>query len=229
MSETRVIWGCPTYGPLEPDVVIGHRLAIMHACRHTDVVWAGDCSPGGVKLSTVDTARNRIVKEAINTDADYVFWCDSDIVLPPFAVTNLLMAKKDFITGIYCQKIAPYYPVLAHYDPDGMRTPAGNMNWFIEWPENTIAPVDACGFGVVLTSTKMLRAMEPNWFAFTHFSEDFTFCRRAAEAGFQLYVETSVLCHHMGEREAVSVETFKRNWKGGFLGPEVHPPDTSAA
>jgi glycosyltransferase involved in cell wall biosynthesis len=219
--STRVIWACPSYGSMEPVVAIGQRLAIMHASKNTDVVWSGDCSPNDVKLSTIDTARNRIVKEAINTDADYVFWCDSDIVLPPDALTNLLLAKKDFITGIYCQRRHPYYPVITHFDPDGDKTPAGNMNWFVEWPENTVAPVDGCGFGVVLTSTKMLRKMSPNWFSFTHFSEDFTFCRNAANAGIQLYVHTGVLCQHMGDREAISVDTFKQSWKGGLLGPEA--------
>jgi hypothetical protein len=209
----NLIFACPSYGPLEPDVVIGQRLAIMHAAKHGGVTWVGDCSPNDVKLSTIDAARNRIVTEALQSDAHAIFWCDSDVVLPPHAITALVGATHEFVTGIYHQRAAPFYPVIARFDPDP--APHGQMRWIVGWPENVVAPIDGCGFGVALTGLALLRRMTAPWFAFTHFSEDFTFCQRAAAAGGQLYVHTGVLCGHIGPRATITVETFRAAWQDG--------------
>lgn len=224
----KLVFASPSYGAIEPVVVIGQRLAIMHAYKHAGVEWVGDCSPNDVKLSTVDQARNRIAKEAVEYGADAVFWCDSDIVLPQSAITELAMPGKDFITGIYCMRRPPYYPVVTRHDPDVPGFPDGGMNWLISWPPNSLMAIDACGFGCVLTSTKMLEAMGSPQFAFTSFSEDFAFCRKAAKAGFQLYVNTAVLCQHVGDRELVSVDTFKNAWKDGMVGPQPSLLDSVA-
>ena len=40
--STSVIFACPSYGPIEPDVVIGHRLAVMHARKQIKVGQAFD-------------------------------------------------------------------------------------------------------------------------------------------------------------------------------------------
>jgi hypothetical protein len=89
------------------------------------------------------------------------------------------------------------------------------MKWFVSWPENVVAPIDGCGFGVVLTSLVMFRAIAPPWFEFTHFSEDLSLCRKATAAGFQLYMHTAVQCGHMGPRQIIDVETFRSTWKNG--------------
>jgi hypothetical protein len=50
-------------------------------------------------------------------------------------------------------------------------------------PRHVVAPVDGCGFGCVLTSLALVRALPAPWFAFEHFSEDFDFCLKAKAAG----------------------------------------------
>lgn len=223
----KLLFASPSDGsPLAEAVVIGQRLAIMHAQKYAGVEWVGDCSPTGVRQTTIDTVRNRIVKEALQSQADAIFWCDSDIVLPPHAITALVSAKHDFVCGIYHQRGAPYYPVVARYDD----TAGGQMKWFVSWPENVVAPIDACGFGVVLTSIAMLKQMAAPWFEFTHFSEDFSFCRKATAAGIQLYVHTACLCGHMGPRQVIDVETFRTTWQqGAWQDPTVALDTDSAA
>jgi hypothetical protein len=200
----KLVWGCPTYGPLDPQAVISQRIALMHAAAN-GVIWIGDASPDRMPFAA---ARNAVVTEALKSDAEAVFWCDSDVVLPRDAVTTLVRAQRDFITGIYFQRRPPHYPLIAHFSED-----RETFNWFTDWPENVIAPIDGCGFGCVLTSLRLLRAMgEGPWFHYEKFSEDFDFCLAARKAGFQLCVHTGVLCGHLADPVPVTKTTFDAGW-----------------
>lgn len=197
----KLLFTSPTYGPVDPQAVVSQRLAIMHAGTHAGVQWMADCSPDRMGFHA---ARNHVVELALSTDADAIFWCDSDIVLPVDAVSQLVREDKDFITGMYYMRKKPHWPLVAHYMPE-----KETFSWFTEWPENVVAPVDGCGFGCVLTSMAMLRALPAPWFHYEKFSEDFDFCRKAAKAGFQLFVHTGVQCGHLGDPMAVTASEFQ--------------------
>lgn len=207
----KLLFASPTYGPIDPQALKSQRVAIMHAAANGHI-WVGDASPDRMKF---DVARNAVAESACRSGADYVFWCDSDVVLPNYAITALIASGKDFITGIYFQRMKPHWPLIAYFNEK-----AQSFNWYSNWPKNVVAPVDGCGFGCVVTSVAMLREMgeealrqnvglrEGHWFRYEKFSEDFDFCRRAARLGFQLHVDTSVLCGHLPDPEPVTIETF---------------------
>lgn len=196
----KVIFASPTYGPVDPEAVRTQRVAIMHASRN-GVEWIGDASPDRMGFHA---ARNTVVQSALKTDADAVFWCDSDVILPHDGIARLVAEQKDFITGIYFQRRKPYWPLIAHF-MERQKT----FSWFTEWPENVVAPIDGCGFGCVLTSTAMLKAMPAPWFHYEKYSEDFDFCRKATKAGYQLFVHTGVVCGHLADPHAVTASDFE--------------------
>jgi hypothetical protein len=99
----------------------------------------------------------------------------------------------------------------------------------IEWPKHSVMPIDGCGFGIVLTSTAMLRKMTPPWFTFEKFSEDFDFCLRAAAAGYQPHVHTDVQCGHLKESEQSTLADFERIKASGELRRFTQRPADSAA
>lgn len=207
-AGVKLIFGCPTYGPTESRANRTMRAAIMHAAANGHE-WLGDASPERQKH---DAARNNVVQSVIHDEANAdasVFWCDSDVILPVEAITRLASWERDFITGIYFQREKPYWPLIANYNPHGGKDRAGSMQWVGKWPENALAPIDGCGFGCVLTSVRMLRAIEAPWFEFRKFSEDFDFCMKAREKGYQLYVDTGVLCGHLREPEEVTFDTYR--------------------
>lgn len=212
----------PTYGTVEPKASRHLRVAIMQAAKDGAVEWVGDLSPDRMKW---EVSRNTVVKGALDMGdaADAVLWVDSDVVLPPGAVSMLAAQQKDFITGMYFQRAPPYWPLVANFDPA-----AETFMWLAEWLPNVVAPIDGCGFGCVLTSTKLLRAMTPPWFTFEQFSEDFDFCLRAARAGFQLFVHTGVQCGHLRDPEPATAEDFLAVRNSGGLRQFVTRP-TSAA
>ena len=224
---TKLLFACPTYGPIDPEAAASQRAAIMHAAACADVQWVGDLAPDRMKF---DAARNVIVKAALETDADGVFWCDSDVILHPVdargqatgaadVVTRLVRQQKDFVTGVLCQRQAPYYPLIARFNRE-----RATFDWIVGMPKDVLAPVDGCGFGCVITSTRLLRALSDPWFAFEKFSEDFDFCLKAAAAGFQLYADTGVLCTHLGDRRLIRLEDFETfRDAGGLTNGPVRP------
>lgn len=147
---------------------------------------------------------------------DAIFWVDSDIVLPPYAIARMAHYQEDFVTGIYFQKEDLHWPLIAN-----LNSAKTGFQWWIGWPNDVLAPIDGCGFGCVLTSLKMIRDMgEPPWFHFDKFSEDFTFCLKAKEAGYQLKVDTGIICDHLGAPKRATIDDFKR------AHPTIYPKET---
>lgn len=224
---TNLVLSVPTYGPVEPEASRHLRVAMMHAANSGLVRWVGDVSPNKVKW---DAARNVSVKLALESTndevsaADAILWVDSDVVLPAGAITRLVAEQKDFITGIYTQREPPHFPLVANFDRDRK-----TFSWFVDFPDNVVAPIDGCGFGVVLTSTKMLRAMGAPWFTFEQYSEDFDFCLRAAKAGFQLFVHTGVQCGHLRDPRAYGLADFRAIRDAGGLRAYLERPVPESA
>jgi len=222
----NLLLAVPTYGPVEPEASRHLRVAMMHAANHGGVHWVGDVSPNKVKW---DAARNAAVRLALAPDvgslaADAILWVDSDVVLPVDGITRLVAQQKDFITGIYLQREPPHFPLVANFD-EVRKT----FSWFIEFPANVVAPIDGCGFGCVLTSLAMLRALPPPWFAFEQYSEDFDFCLRARAAGYQLFVHTGVLCGHLRDPIAATFDDFKAIRDSGRLQAYLQRPVPESA
>jgi hypothetical protein len=203
----------PSYGPIDPHIDKRLRAAIMTASNH-GVTWAGDVS--SVRLGWAD-GRDIAAKSALNTDADGVFWMDDDILIPPEAIIKLVSYGKDFTSGMYHQKVPPYWTLVAMFD-------GKSFQWLREYPdENVLTEVDGVGFGCCFTSTKLLRAIKSEYgkcFEWggrvpqvkgdkTSFSEDFTFCLRAGAMDMKPWVDLSVKCGHSPlEPKAVTEADF---------------------
>lgn len=202
----RLLFASPTYGPIDSKVARTQRVAIMHAANHAGVQWAGDVSPDRMKF---DTSRNRVVSDALEQSdelgVDGVFWCDSDILLPPDGISTLVSRGYDFVTGLYVQREPPHMPMVAHFDPT-----VKSFRWLMQWPPKSIVPVDGCGFGCVYTSTKLLRAVGREPFHYGEYGEDLTFCLKAMGAKIQLWFDPSVECIHQGNPVEVGMDTARR-------------------
>lgn len=202
-----LILAAPSYGPTEPEANRHLRAAIMHAsnngCR-----WLGDATPNRMKF---DAARELIATQVTNdehvTDAAFVVWVDSDVVLDTDSITTLAHRATErsfeFLSGIYFQREGKHFPLIAH------RVPDKGFQWCIKWPEHSVFPMDGCGFGLVLTSVGLLRRIGQKWFNYERFSEDFDFCVKAKDHGAQLWVDSSVVVGHLAEPVPVTMETYK--------------------
>ena len=201
----KLLFAMPTYGSVfDPMLDKNHRVAIMCAANH-GVSWVGDISPDHMGWAA---ARNAIVEAALRaakeTEVDGVFWVDDDVMIPSETIHRLISYEKDFVSGLYFQRAAPYWPLFAKLNR------RRSFEFAASYPENVLAPCDGVGFGCVYTSINLLtkvaklpecREFGPfgGDFGKKSYGEDFTFCLRARRVGVTPHVDTGIKCeHHMG-------------------------------
>lgn len=145
---------------------------------------------------SVDVARNIIAKSAIDDGFDYILWIDSDIIVPTDALTRLLSHDKDFVAGVYSYKLLGNKDVVA-------KRFIGEEYEDIKIKEiqetNGLIDIDAVGFGCVLTKVSMFGKIPYPWFVYTQeMGEDVYFCGKAKNAGYELHLDTDIICGHKG-------------------------------
>lgn len=201
----RLALAAPVYGPRDP--LIGkHLMAAVMSASNAGVRWAGDVS--SIRMGW-EVGRDLAAKAAIRAGADGVIWFDDDVKVPPDAILKLLAAERDFVSGLYFQKFPPHWPLVAMFD-------GKSFQWLADYPrdKNQLVEVDGVGFGCTYTSVKLLKKLKADYgkvFEWTQFSEDFTFCLRAGEAGMKPWVDTSLKCGHSPlEPSFITEEDFLR-------------------
>lgn len=164
----------------------------------------GDCVLSMQMGSLIYTSRNTLATRAIQTEADYVLWLDSDMVFEPDLLERLMKTLTendlDIVTGMYFRRVQPYSPVLFK-DLTLIR------DTFFEWSEFKEVPSDlfevaGCGFGCVLMKTDAFFDVQSkfgNMFApIGNTGEDLAFCWRARECGYKVWCDPSIICGHVG-------------------------------
>lgn len=176
----------------------------------------------GVKVSPLITAsgsllvaeRNRIVEAFWQSECTHILMIDSDLGWPEQAVLAMLDSKKDFIAGVYPargqENTFLFRPVLndngsivnekhllkMNYIPSGFmlisREAIGKMrDKFPELyyePKNKEVPNPVPGY--CLFNTEVYEG--------EFWGEDFVFCRRAREAGIDIWVDPLIQFDHAG-------------------------------
>lgn len=219
----------PSVGLVAPSAVKALRVAMMNMSNH-GARWVGDASSG---RGSVLAARNMALDAAFEAmdegPLEGVLWIDDDILMPAEALTMLASVGYDFTCGVYCQRAENYFPLVGQFlERDGKK----GFRWAVNLPSDAVMRADGCGFGMVYTSAKMLKALGKG--AFDHrdgVSEDLSFCLRAKDAGFQLYCLTAVQCGHLGEPQLVTYQTFREKWlkNPGSQSTEVVVADGASA
>lgn len=160
----------------------------------------------------VHQARNMIVQQALNGNFDYVFFIDSDIILPQDILKGLLEDNKDIISGYYIKKQETQNICELFGNPPGIDDPEILTNILEnELPKTVgIYGVNACGFGCTLVKTEVFKKIiekNPDDLCFDYefkknkmCSEDILFCKRAKEVGIETFVDTKFRCGHIGNK-----------------------------
>jgi hypothetical protein len=221
----KLLLASPTYGPVDPQCVTAIRAAVMTAGRHgTD--WLGDLAPDRMTYSDARNVCAKVVAESPSLGMDGVVWVDSDMVPEPDSILKLVVTAQthsfDFLSGVYHQRKGKHCPTFYRSDDAGL---------FLQstiYPDNTIFPVDGCGFGFCFTSTKLILAIKSlpdfsekrgGWFPDHHYgavSEDLGFCKYATSAGFQLFVNSAIQVGHLGDSEVIT----RAHYLKALAGPE---------
>lgn len=170
--------------------------------------------------SLVYDSRNALADYAIQENFDLVLWLDSDMIFPPDLLERLradIEGGKDIVSGLcFCRRY-PYLPVV--YKRLELEGEIPINDSYVDYPEDEIFRVEGCGFGVVMTKTDVLRKIADKYKTiFTpmpHFGEDFSFCIRARECGYEIWCDPTVKIGHVGyitvtDRVFKSVKSLKK-------------------
>lgn len=139
----------------------------------------------------VYVARDKLASKAIDEGFTHVLWFDSDMIFSDDILDDLLFARKDFVSAIYHGRRPPHIScVFSQISPEIVR--------FEEYSSNTFK-IAGCGFGCVLMTTDILRAVRLRYgtcfFPTMKLGEDLAFCERVSSCGFEMYAEPIKLGH----------------------------------
>lgn len=174
-----------------------------------------------LSCSLIYKARTDLGLYAIQENADYVLWLDSDMIFPESLLIDLLedIKGRDIVTGLYHMRRPPYRPVIWKKIRMGM-TPAENESEaYDDYPKQEIFEVEGCGFGVVLMRTEVLKAVVDKYhelFApMPGYGEDLAFCIRARACGYKIHCDPRLQLGHKAST-IVTDETFQAYREAGI-------------
>lgn len=180
-------WAQSTYGPL------------LHTGRN-DFAKTSRVARGILNL---DTLRNDLARMALeDKQVTHLLWLDSDCIMeepkdPNDAIAKLLACNVPVVSGLYRAKkskgLYPYAMWAKHPTAD-----YGYID-IPKWTGNFIS-VDAVGFGFCLIRREVFEKIPPPWFVWDKPtpSEDFAFCKKIRDAGYEIKVYTDVMLSHEG-------------------------------
>ena len=164
----------------------------------------GDCRVAFQIGSLVYTARNQLAASAVEANADWMLWLDSDMVFNPDLLERMFARAKeldaDFITGVYYRRVEPYSPVLfesLEIVEDGKNT----WSHVHDIPDHPFE-VGGCGFGAVLLNTQVifdvLGKFDRLFTPIDGMGEDLSFCWRARQCGYKIIADPTLPIGHIG-------------------------------
>lgn len=144
----------PAYGGLPSDTIVNTNEITVELLKVAE--WGGMFVEGS---SAVDINRNKIVDRVLKTDADFIWWIDSDNLPPVDALGRLLGVRKPLVSGLYYGGAinTQVIPVAYLRRPDGAYHA---LNSIYQWERGEIVPVDGVGMGCFLTATDVFRHIE---------------------------------------------------------------------
>ena len=167
----------------------------------------GQCTVSFLIGSLIYDSRNKLAAFAVDMEADYILWLDSDMVFMPDTLERMMAVLNehpeiDILSGLYFRRGKPFTPVLFSKLEE---TSEGGLDFedVLDLPDE-LFEVAGCGFGCVLMRTECLLDLAAKegggvWFSpIANAGEDCAFCIRARREGYKIYCDPNIDLGHMG-------------------------------
>ena len=171
----------------------------------TTLKKVGQCTVSFLIGSLIYDSRNKLAGYAVEMEADYILWLDSDMVFQPDTLERMMQTldeheEIDILSGIYYRRGHPFTPVA--FDKLEINE-KGECEFedMAKVPEG-LSEIAGCGFGCVLMRTDCLLDIASKygavWFTpFHNVGEDCSFCIRVREEGYKIYCDPDIELGHM--------------------------------
>lgn len=150
----------------------------------------------------IQRSRNDLVALAVNNEFDGILWIDADIEWHPQWAIDVVNSDKD-VFGLPCVK-------------KSITEESYNIKADVEQLENGVIKVKSVGTGFLYLSKNAFTHLWENSEAYTHngeekrwifevkiqdgdiISEDVLMCQKLSDAGFDIWIDTTKTCNHVG-------------------------------
>lgn len=166
-------------------------------------------------------AREKLARQAVEADMDYLIMYDDDMVLPPEMALALLkdMEKHpeiDVLAPLAFMRSEPHYAVMytTIEGYDGVRHQDYYSNQFVKnYPKNKLVECDAVGFGAACIRVSLLKKMrEPYFMSTTNTGEDIWFCVNAKQqAKARIFMDTRIKLGHLSNPQIID-EAYREKY-----------------
>lgn len=177
-----------------------------------------------VKDTYLPSARNKLHSQFVEeAESEWLFMLDSDVLPPPNFIEHMLQLHREdprklVLNGYYHVKGEPYEPVVYEYvgdqdadeaEKDGadMKGRTGLVHRFRQYTveeENlrrngkVVERVTGIGAGCMLMHREVAEAIGRKPYDMSMGGEDLVLCRKITEAGYDIWVDWSMACAHVG-------------------------------
>jgi hypothetical protein len=211
----KIFIGTPAY---EGKVLVQYAMSLLDLCKILElhgfepIVRIPTCG------SLLVADRNRLVEMFWQSGADYMLCIDNDLGFDPRVVLRMIQSRKDFVAGVYPSRDGLGFTFRPALEEDGR---------IVMCPETKLLKMEYIPAGFMLISRHMIETMRDKypelWYspkdprslkesAFCFFDtevyegefwgEDYVFCRRARNAGFDIWVDPLIQFDHAGVKGA---------------------------
>lgn len=180
---TKIMLGLPTNRGVKPRTAE----SLLRLAAHSKIVPI-------VSTKGYNTAENRnwIAAQAIKKGCSHLLLVDDDMIYEPDSLERLLKHDKDIIGATYYTKYENPQLVIEYLDEK----------------DGDLFKCKALGGGLLLIKTEVFLKTPQPWFGYKwhdngmiKMSNDWFFCEKAREAGFDIWVDMTLKPRHIGEKE----------------------------
>jgi FkbM family methyltransferase len=166
--------------------------------------------------SLVSRARNSLTRDFLRSDAEYLLFLDTDLIFSPAHVASLLSRPGDIVGGLYPKKqqgklefVVNSHLVPKPIQPDGLQEMRYVGTGFMRIHRRVFEKmIEVYGDQLKYTPDTNPGETEYDFWSVgvyqyedgrrRYLSEDWYFCQRALDLGFQVWADTRVQVEHVG-------------------------------
>lgn len=212
----KLFIGTPAY---EGKVFVQYAMSLLDTCDLLKSSFIEPVVRVPVAGSLLVADRNRLIQMFWESDADYMLCIDNDLGWNPYSVLRMLHSEKEFVAGVYPSRMGQGFNFRPELEPSGkivmdqetkflkmQYIPAG----FMMFSRKVIATMRD-KYPELYYSPKDPRSQTESAYCFfdtevwegEFWGEDYVFCRRVREAGFDIWVDPLLEFDHAGTRGAL--------------------------